>query len=50
MMLHRMRITDKAIDEFVELYKEEFDEDIDRAEASEIAFRLMTLYEALLKT
>lgn len=42
-----MRIIDQALDDFIELYKEEFGEEISRSEASEIAFRLVTLYEAL---
>lgn len=42
-----MRITDKAIDEFMAKYREEFGEEISRSEASEMAFRLVTLYETL---
>jgi hypothetical protein len=42
-----MRITDQALDEFMELYKEEFGEELGRSEASEMAFRFVTLYEAL---
>lgn len=42
-----MRITDETLDQFIELYKEEFGEEISRSEASEMAFRLITLYEAL---
>lgn len=44
-----MRITDEALDEFIELYKEEFGEEISRSEASEMAFRLVTLYGALVR-
>jgi hypothetical protein len=46
-MLSRMRITDKAVDEFIEIYREEFGEEISRSEASEIAFQLVNLYETL---
>lgn len=42
-----MRISDEALNEFIGLYKEEFGEEIDRAQASEMAFRLVTLYERL---
>lgn len=45
-----MRISDEALDEFVAIYKEEFKEDIDRAEASEMASRLLNLYEMLART
>jgi hypothetical protein len=44
-----MQIPDKALDEFIKLYKKEFKEDILRAEASEMAFRLMALYELFSK-
>jgi hypothetical protein len=42
-----MKISEDALEEFARLYKEEFDEDITRAQASEMAFRLMALYELL---
>jgi hypothetical protein len=42
-----MKISDEELDEFVRLYKEEFNEDITSAQASEMAFRLVTLYELL---
>lgn len=47
--LHRsgMRIPDQALDEFIEIYKEEFGEDISRREAGEVASRLLALYELL---
>lgn len=42
-----MRISDQTLDEFIELYREEFGNAIGRSEASEMAFRLVRLYEAL---
>lgn len=42
-----MRITDAALDEFIALYKEVFGEGLSRDEASEVSFRLLTLYELL---
>jgi hypothetical protein len=42
-----MNISDQALEEFAKLYKEEFNEEITRAQASEMAFRLVTLYELL---
>jgi len=42
-----MRITDEALDEFIELYREERGEEIGRDEANEIASRLVVLYQAL---
>jgi hypothetical protein len=42
-----MQISEEAIEEFVLIYKEEYGEDISRAEASEMAHRLLTLYELL---
>lgn len=42
-----MRITDEALDEFTGIYKEEFGEEIDRAQAREMASRLVALYERL---
>jgi hypothetical protein len=42
-----MQISDEALEDFARLYKEEFNEDITRAQASEMAFRLVTLYELL---
>jgi hypothetical protein len=46
-MLTSMKIPDEALDEFTRLYKDEFNEDITKAQASEMAFRLVTLYELL---
>ena len=42
-----MRIPDEALDEFIVIYKEEFGEVINRNEATEIASRIVTLYELL---
>jgi hypothetical protein len=39
-----MQISDEALSEFIELYKEEFNEDIDRDEARIIARNLVTFY------
>lgn len=38
-----MRISDAALNEFIELYKEEFGEEIDRAEATELAHRVLAI-------
>ena len=42
-----MHISDEALDEFIAIYKEEFRETLTKAEASEMASRLVTLYELL---
>lgn len=42
-----MRISDQAIDQLISLYKEDFGEVIDRAAATEMAHRLLTLYRLL---
>jgi hypothetical protein len=44
-----MRISGEALDEFVEIYGEEFGEDISRDEASDMAIRILTLYTLLSK-
>jgi len=44
-----MRISDEALNEFVDLYKIEFGEDISRNEASEMATSILTLYTLLSK-
>ena len=44
-----MRLSEEAIQEFASLYKEEFGEELTKAEASEMAYRLMVLYEQLSK-
>ena len=44
-----MKISDEALDEFIAIYKKEFGEEVDRKAASEMAFRLLTLYELLAK-
>jgi hypothetical protein len=44
-----MRISDEALDEFVEIYTKEFGEDISRDEASEMATRILMLYALLSK-
>lgn len=42
-----VKVSDEALDEFVALYKDEFKEDLTRAEASEMVHRLLMLYELL---
>ena len=42
-----MNITDEALDEFIAIYKEEFGEEINWAEANEMASSLLTLYGRL---
>jgi hypothetical protein len=44
-----MRIPDKALDEFIEIYKNEFGEDISREDANAMASRLVSLYARLAK-
>lgn len=42
-----MQISDEILDEFILLYEEEFGETLGRPEASEVASRVLTLYELL---
>jgi hypothetical protein len=42
-----MGISDKALDEFIEIYREEFGEKIDRSAATEMAQRVLALYRLL---
>src|SRR5690348_4025723 len=42
-----MHITEAALNEFIDLYKEEFGQQLSHEEASEMSFRLLTLYELL---
>jgi hypothetical protein len=42
-----MRISERALDEFTQIYEEEFGEKIDRKEATEIAYRMLALYRLL---
>lgn len=42
-----MRIPDKGLDEFIEIYKEEFGEELSRTKASEMASDLIALYQRL---
>lgn len=44
-----MRIPDNALDEFIEIYKKEFGEDISRADAGQMASDLLRLYDLLSK-
>jgi hypothetical protein len=41
------RFSNEALDEFIAIYKEEFGEEIDRKEATEMAWRLLTLCRLL---
>jgi len=38
-----MHISDEALNEFIDLYKAEFGQDISRSEASEVATGILTL-------
>lgn len=42
-----MHISDDVLDEFIEIQRKEFKEKLTRAEAIEMASRLLTLYELL---
>jgi hypothetical protein len=42
-----MNIAPEALDELIAIYKEEFGEEIDRREATEMAHRLLTVYRLL---
>jgi hypothetical protein len=42
-----MKISDQMLDEFALLYEKEFGEKLARVEASEIASRVLTLYQLL---
>ena len=44
-----MNVSEESLDDFIRIYKEEYGEEITRAEASEMTFRLLTLYELLSK-
>jgi hypothetical protein len=44
-----MQIPDDSLDDFVAVYKKEVKKKLNRAEASEVASRLLTLYELLAK-
>jgi hypothetical protein len=43
------RFSTGALNEFIAIYKEGFGEEIDRTEATEMAWRLLTLYRLLSK-
>ena len=42
-----MQISDGALDEFIAIYMSEFGEEISRQDASEMAVRVLKLYELL---
>jgi len=44
-----MRLSKEALEEFKQIYKEEFGEDLTDAEAEEMATRVMRLYELLFR-
>jgi hypothetical protein len=44
-----MRVSLKAMQEFKEIYKEEFGEDLSDADADETALRVLRLFSILLK-
>ena len=44
-----MQISDEALNDLMAIYKEEFGEEIDRREATEMAHRLIALYTLLAK-
>ena len=44
-----MQLSEQTLDAFIAIYKEEYGEEISRKGASEMALRLVTLYELLLK-
>ena len=44
-----MRLSDKAIQEFKSIYREEFGEDISDAEAEEAAERVLRFFEIILQ-
>ena len=42
-----MQISDEALNEFIAIYKAEFGEEISRRDASEMALRVLRLYDLL---
>jgi hypothetical protein len=42
-----MHISDKALDEFIAIYEEEFGEKLDRQAATDMAHRILALYRLL---
>jgi hypothetical protein len=44
-----MQISDEALNELIAIYKEEFGQEIDHREATEMAHRLLALYKLLAK-
>ena len=40
-------ISDKSLDEFIAIYKEEYGEELSRTEATEMAHRVLALYKLL---
>ncbi len=46
-MLSSMRISEEELQEFIQLYKKEFGEELSMTEASEVAGNFVSLYELL---
>lgn len=44
-----MQIPNESLDKFMQIYKEEYGEEISRSEANEMASRVIALYELLAK-
>lgn len=44
-----MQISDDTLDEFIAIYRAEFDEEISRKDAGEMALRVLRLYDLLSK-
>ena len=44
-----MQISDEDLNRLVKIYKDEFGEELSRGDAEEMASRLVTLYELLIK-
>ena len=42
-----MKLSDEAIEEFMTIYRDEFNDDITREEAQEMASRVLALYKLL---
>jgi hypothetical protein len=47
MKMYPTRISEKALDEFIRIYEEEYGETISRTEATDMAYRVLALYRLL---
>jgi flagellin-specific chaperone FliS len=45
--VHTSQISEESLNKFIKIYKKDFKKKLTRAEASEMASRLVTLYEIL---